>query len=333
MSTQGTQRPLGLSQAGAARRAGVSLATWCRWEKAPDSVSAASARKCAQALISKPKTPGRRSLGPDSDVRPQEGDNAKTVDSWEETARDSDTRLAEIWAHGIMTPRQASAIMFVLAHWVDGELQPWLDGDLDDPLFGCGPFAHFDERVMMLVDENKAFAAKALERCRTVLDEIERGVLPFDREGCYFDEVLMGAALLAAPDYLNDMPELFQNLPERPSLDVRALDDLSEEEVDIPLGDDDWDMVSDNFDDRAQWDDWEVPVYNNHPILSPLIERRHPFRWFDPIGPRPTMRETVAEHHGLTEAELSERIELRALAGTMEIEDVSSPLRRADRTT
>jgi hypothetical protein len=206
-----------------------------------------------------------------------------------------------------MTPRQASAMLYVLANWADSELSPWLDGDIPEPLHTCGPFAYFDERVMMLVDENKAFVAKVIERCRAVLKEIERGVLPFDREGCYFDEVLMGAALLAAPDYLNDMPDLFEGLGKRPSVNVSTLADLGDD-ADIELGDDDWDSVSDRFDDLAQWDDWEVPVFSDHPVLGLILEARHPFRWFDQAQHRPTMKQTIAGSIGLSEDDLDGRI-------------------------
>jgi len=240
----------------------------------------------------------------------------KAVDPLEKTIQDLKDRTTSTWAEGAMTPRQAWAVLSVLAYWADTDLRGWLDGDVDQPLYQCEPFVHFDERVMMLVGENKAFAEKARKRCLAVHDEIEQGVLPFDRPGCYFDEVLVGAAVRVAEDYLNDMPELFAGLPERPSADL-SVPGAQDEEQEIPHGDDDWDQVTDGFDDLAQWDDWEVPLVTDHPVLGPLLEQRHPFRWFDQVALRPRMTETLAEHLGITESELVER-RAEALAGVLQ---------------
>jgi hypothetical protein len=126
---------------------------------------------------------------------------------------------------------------------------------------------------MMLVDDNLAWAAAAAKRCHAVADEIGRGTIPFDRPGCYFDELLIGAALLEARDLEEMLPDLFDALPRR----VTPSDDRW-------VTDDDWDAVSDGFDDRCRWDEWEVPVYRNHPLLSVILAERHPFQWFEPAA-------------------------------------------------
>ena len=203
--------------------------------------------------------------------------------------------MTDAWlGDGRLTPRQAAAISYTLQSWADLDLQSWLL-DRDEPLHDIGPFAYLDRRVMMLVGESAAFVDAARARCVAVAEEIEQGVLPFDRPGCYFDEVLMGAVLPRAQDMLNDEGDLFENIPARPEpgTDGPPTDDDLDE--DYELCDDDWDVVSDGFDDACEWDDWEVPRNWNppHPLLRSILRERPPFEWFDIAKPGPTMRERV----------------------------------------
>ncbi len=179
-----------------------------------------------------------------------------------------------------LTPRQARAIGATLAIWSDG-IRDWVnDGPPRDPLHTVPPFDELDLRVMTSVNENLAWAAAAADRCEAVADEIATGTLPFDREGCFFDELLMGLAVRSAPELMEQLPELFDGIPVRP-----ALPEADDDDYDGPrLSDDEWDIVSDNFDDVCRWDEWEVPVMNSHPLLAAILAERHPFRWFDP-GP------------------------------------------------
>lgn len=242
---------LNLTQTEAAMAAGVSLATWRRWEEDPDTVSADTRTRCDYVL-----------------------DNISTVPSHD---AEDDAQFQRAWKNcPYLTPRQASAIATVLTLWEDAYLREWLEAvQPDEPLHALPPFSNFDRRVMIYVNDNKAFAEKTRERCCAVAEEISHGVLPFDRDGCFFDELLIAAALSEAQDQLTDMPELFKGIPPR----------LSPVDEDMPVTDDDWDMVSDAFDDRCRWDEWEVPVYTDHPLLAAIIAERHPYTWFDPTPP------------------------------------------------
>lgn len=163
----------------------------------------------------------------------------------------------------------------MLELWEDN-LREWLEGGYpNEPLHTMAPFSNFDCRVMIYVNENKAFAEKTWERCRVVAEQVSHGILPFHRDGCFFDELLIAAALGEAQDHLTEMPELFEGIPPR----------LSPVDEDMPVTDDDWDMVSDAFDDQCRWDEWEVPVYTDHPLLAAIIAERHPYTWFDPSPP------------------------------------------------
>lgn len=233
-------------------KAGVSLASWRRWESDPSSVSPDIAFACESALV------GRVF-------------DAKVASAWE--------------SHGRLTPRQAAAFIHTLSWWADLELGEWLRSR-EEPLHEVGPFCYFDVRVMMLVGDNAAFAAAAMDRCRVVAEEIERGVLPFDRPGCFFDEVLMAAALPAAQAVVEDEAEMLEGIPARSGTKLPDHVDLEDVDWDnYEFGDSDWDSTSDYFDDEAYWGDWEVPVMSGYVAIPLLLERFHPFRWFDIVRP------------------------------------------------
>ena len=237
---------LGLTQTEAARNAGVSLATWRRWEDEPEVVSEKTRASCENVLVRESELERRLSKSASAFLA-----------SWNDSQR--------------LTPRQAYAIASELDGWADGELADWIR-DPSAPLHEIAPFHHFDLRVMMFVGESKAWAESVRERCHAVSEEIEAGILPFDRRGCLLDEVLMAAALRDAPELLNEIPELFEHIPPRVAID---------DEEDYSIGDEDWDIVSDGFDDICRWDEWEVPIYRSHPLLSKILAERHPFRWLD----------------------------------------------------
>ena len=127
---------------------------------------------------------------------------------------------------------------------------------------------------MVLVSESRAWAEAVRLRCRALSEEIEAGTLPLDRPGPLIDEVLIGAALAGAQVSLEDAPELFKRIPARDAADDEADDDYL-------LGDNDWDAVSDGFDDICRWDEWEVPIRHGHPLLPAVLAQRHPYIWFD----------------------------------------------------
>lgn len=239
----------GLTQTEAARRASVSLATWRRWEADPSSVREKTASKCEQMLV--------------GGVAAGMGDAALrgVLTAWGDSPR--------------LTPRQAWALSATLGTWSDLYLKPWI-AEPRDPLHDVSPFCQFDLRVLVLVGENRAWVEGVRRRCDVLAEEIEQGVLPFDRPGPFIDEVLIAAALTEAPDMLEDEIELFEGIPPR----AAATDD--EEYL---LGDDEWGLVSDMFDNDCRWGEWEIPVRDGHPLLPALLLARPPHTWFDPAPP------------------------------------------------
>lgn len=242
---------LDLTQSLAATSAGVSLATWRRWEEDPDAVSSKTREACENVLADHSET--SRTL-------------AKSAAQFEKS-----------WRNCLyLTPRQAFAIALTLDLWADTDIREWLGAPADEPLHEVSPFARFDRRVMFHVGENRAWAEKVRERCYAISDEIENGVLPFNRDGAYIDELLIAAALTEAKDFLSDMPEIFERISPRSASDT-------DDKEDYAINDDDWDVVSDSFDDMCRWDEWEVPLYANHPLLPAVLADRHPFTWFDVV--------------------------------------------------
>ena len=243
---------LGLTQVRAAERAGLSLATWRRWEEDPQSVGGRTRDACEQVL--EMKTDLERAL-------------AKSAAAFEKA-----------WGRcPDLTPRQAYAIAITLDFWADTEISEWIRRP-DEPLHQIMPFDIFDLRVMMLVGESRAWAEAVRERCCVLSEEIEQGVLPFDRPGPYIDEVLIGAAFSSAQERLSDTPDPFERIAPR----TGSGDD---EDEDYLIGDDDWDAVGDDFEDRCQWDDWRLPLIPGNPLLPIVLADRHPFSWFNEVPP------------------------------------------------
>jgi DNA-binding XRE family transcriptional regulator len=240
---------LGMSQAEAAELAGVSPTTWHKWEDDPERVSETTRRLCEAAL-------GQAEV---DDVQAAEFVRHIAV-AW----RDCPT----------LTPRQALGLAMSLTFFGNISIAGWLDDPEMQPLHEVAPFDAFDLRVMMRIDENRAWAQAALLRCREVAGGIENGVLPFDRPGCFFDEVVMAPALAMARSLpIDDAPGLFQEVPARTHSDC-------------PKGwvcDDDWDQVHEHFHEICRWPDWELPLMVGHPHLAALLSGRHPFLWFDAL--------------------------------------------------
>jgi hypothetical protein len=248
VTIQQTRREeLGLTPSVAAARAEISVETWQQWEEDPASVSAEDRDRCEHVMH----------------IQEARLELAERASSFEEAWNEC----------SYLTPRQASAIATGLALW-SYNIEEWLQGS-GAPLHEVGPFGSIDRRAMIHVNDNKAWAAKARERCDALTEELERGVLPFDRDGCLFDEMLIGAALPEAEAILAALPEVFEDIPAR----VRSADQPDDG---LEIFDNDWEAVAEAFEDLCRWEAWQVPLYRDHPLLSQLLEELHPYAWFDP---------------------------------------------------
>lgn len=258
----------GLTQAEAARRASVSLATWRRWEADPSSVREKTKATCERVLAAGVST----GKGGDAAVK-------GILDAWGDSPR--------------LTPRQAWALSATLGIWSDLHLEPWV-AEQREPLHDISPFCYFDLRVLMLIGDNRAWVEGVRRRCDVLAEEIEQGVLPFDRPGPFIDEVLIAAALVEAPYMFEDEIGAFEGIPPRVA---SAIDD----EEEYLLGDDEWGLASELFDNDCRWGDWEIPVRDGHPLLPTLLQACPPHTWFDPA--LPDVDESLAEFFGRAPAD------------------------------
>jgi len=143
--------------------------------------------------------------------------------------------------------------------------------------------------VLFHVDGNRAWADAVRARCLALVDEVERGVLPFDRPSAFIDEVLLAAALPAAKTYWEETPEAFEGLMARTGTDPDETPAVDDE---------DWDVIWEWFDEISRWEDWCVPVTYNHPELQILLHNRHPFTWFEKIDLSAELRDEHTDSGG-----------------------------------
>jgi hypothetical protein len=97
-----------------------------------------------------------------------------------------------------------------------------------------------------------------------VRDEMHGGAMPFDRDGCFFDEVLMALVIDWVAETYDD-----------------SAAEGSFEGIAPNKHDHDWEFVSDAFVDAARWLDWEIPTTIGSPLLPAVLARHHPHTWFD----------------------------------------------------
>lgn len=239
---QQQRQKLDLTQTDAATQAGMSLATWRRWEEDPDKVSAQTRARC-ESLVERLTA---RGVTYDRQFEAAWGDSS------------------------VLTPRQAAAISSCLEDWIPLDLDSWLLRETTARLHEMPLLTGLDLRVMILINENPAWVAAARDRCRAVGAEIKEGTLPFDRPGCFFDEVMMGLVLGYAKDLATDTPDMFDGVA------VRGEEGHPDEVLD-----DDWAMLIDLFDQHARWEKWEIAITPGHPLTPLLLRNQPPYTWFD----------------------------------------------------
>jgi hypothetical protein len=123
----------------------------------------------------------------------------------------------------LLTPRQALCVGVVLGGWVM-ELQNWLNDRHLEALHRVGPFASFDLRVMILINESRPWAEIAQGHCEALNTDLNAGKLPMlcERAPCYFDELLIATALPLGEERFGEEaePDRFLGVPERPAAEV-----------------------------------------------------------------------------------------------------------------
>ncbi len=284
MSETTTIRPDTLTQAAAAQLAGVSVATWRRWENNPTEVSEATRRKCENALRKATK-------------------RTKANQALDRALAEQAAQFERHWHDSLfMTPRQA--------HDLAGQMHLWADSSffiLDNDSFHGGlPFDEFDLRVMMSIGENRAWLEQAGRRCHDLGDLLMHGINPLDHAHCLFDEVMLLAAVVELMETADDREEHVR--PQPPARLTPDADDPDQEysdPYDRPIEDDQWSRLGQQILSRSATpeiveavlgfsgfdDDWEDERQYGQSALDGIGEpgspAPHPFRWFDQRVPKP----------------------------------------------
>ncbi|WP_147441681.1 hypothetical protein [Mycetocola lacteus] len=236
------RRDLGLSQAGAARRASVSVSTWARWEVDPERVKESTGVACARVLGLAERTPEVRQ-------------------------RDQDTLEWKWLGGGFLTPKQAQVLVAILEAWANQDIARWLLAPGQRPLFQVPPFAYFDVRVMFRIAENRAFADAVARACRGIVNELKRGTVPFYSPGPYIDELLMGAAVREA--ITRGISALDDSGLYRP----RRWEDIAAQFTKRSY----WNGAGPG----PEGLEWDIPISPGHRQVSELLDARPPWTWFD----------------------------------------------------
>lgn len=264
------RKALGLTQSQAARKAKVSLETWRRWERGIP-VRERTATRCEAALVSRPDSRPTAVGGAED---PSETDlSAPFLKSWGPDGSQ------------LLSPFEAYALALMLDLWADGDLGEW--DPREEPLHDVGPFRHFDKRVMMLVDDNRSFAAMVRERCYLVAKQIEAGLLPFDTVHYLIDEVLVAAAIEEADGYGDDLRDLVP-------IPLPIVEDDNKDET-LQVDGIDWTETACQLDDAIESMHWISPIEDGRAIdhsylysggnLAKLLAAKHPFQWFEYLPP------------------------------------------------
>lgn len=256
------QRPEKFPQTEAARLAGVSLATWRRFENDPASVSAQSRNKCQKALEKMAGKPGREAR--------MDLSLARLAD-----------QLQEHWGdRHFMTPRQAALMTTALGLWDDERF-------LYDELSENGPFDMFAPTVMMHVHNNRPWAKAVYDRCKALHDLLTQGVNPLHVPHSFVDEVLMVAACREA----GGLEELYDEeddswlpepcLPEGGDIEGADFEDIDIDDIEAARMFDDeggWADLEENILEIAKHDDEVEAVLGDDLLFGDAP--RHPLEWF-----------------------------------------------------
>jgi transcriptional regulator with XRE-family HTH domain len=263
------RKELGITQADAASKAGVSLATWRRFEQSPSlGYRGDTIRGVLRALKL-----GRNELMRLLDGREptvSSGSKEKAwVGPWNELWRQSD------WPS--VSPRMACGIQVALDSARD-MLESDIDrGDFDpedSPLL-----QEFDSRIFIEVGDNKPWFRAMARRMGHLVDAMSNGQLIDESYECFADVALFGAAVRDAAamwDTSEEMwPDVSDDLPSQS--DDAVIDD---EGAGGEADDDRWRAFTDDLDDRMPYREWGC-VFPEYRMTRHLLNYRPAKTWFD----------------------------------------------------
>ena len=249
---------LGMTQAEAAAKAGVSLATWRRFEQTPElGYRGDTIRGVLRALKLSREELAALLGGQDPTIAGRSEAKDWTV-AW--------NRLWQASNWPSFTPRMAAAIQSSLDMARD-----MLEGSLGDSSFDPEDWpvlAELDPRVFIEVGENKAWFRAVIRRLDHLVAAMNKGQLIDESCESFADAVLFGAAVRHTADTWDDAADAWPDLTDAPT--------VGDEESSC----DRWDDFLEDLDDRMPYREWNC-AFAEYRRTRHLLNHRPPRTWFD----------------------------------------------------
>ncbi|HTU05085.1 MAG TPA: helix-turn-helix transcriptional regulator [Trebonia sp.] len=265
---------LGITQAEAAAKAGISLATWRRFEQSPGLGYRADTIRGVERALKLARKELTNLLGEEQPAIAVQTEKEKAwIAPWNELWG------ATNWPS--ISPLMACAIQVALDSGRD-----MLESALDDSNFDPEEWpvlAEFDSRIFIEVGENKSWYRALAKRMRHLVDAMDKGQLIDESCECFADAALFGAAVRDAIATWDDDTEAWAGvsnaLPiENDGAESRTADDEDEDWDDDD--DDRWDPFVDDLDDRMPYREWDC-VFPEYRKTRHLLNHRPVKTWFD----------------------------------------------------
>lgn len=266
---------LGLTQAEAAAKAGISLATWRRFEQSPGLGYRADTIRGVERALKLARKELASILGEEQPViAEQTGKEKAWIGPWNELWR------ATSWPS--ISPLMACAIQVALDSGQD-----MLEMALDDSNFDPEDWAlleEFDSRIFIEVGENKPWYRALAKRMRHLVEAMDKGQLIDESCECFADAVLFGAAVREAIETWDDKKGAWagvsDDLPiENDGAEGRTAEDDEDGDWD-DTEDDRWNLFIDDLDDRMPYREWDC-VFPEYRMTRHLLNHRPVKAWFD----------------------------------------------------
>jgi transcriptional regulator with XRE-family HTH domain len=264
---------LGLTQAEAAAKAGISLATWRRFEQSPGlGYRAGTIRGVERALkLTHKELTNLLGGDPPAIVGPTDKEKA-WIGPWNELWQ------ASSWPS--ISPLMACAIQAALDTGRD-----MLESVIDDSDFDPEEWpilAEFDSRIFIEVGENKPWYRALAKRMQHLVEAMGKGQLIDESCECFADSALFGAAVRDAIAAWDEAPEVWAGvsnvLPDENDPTEIPTDNEDEDWDDDD--DDHWDLFADDLDDRMPYREWDC-VFPEYRKTRHLLNHRPVKTWFD----------------------------------------------------
>jgi transcriptional regulator with XRE-family HTH domain len=264
---------LSITQAEAAAKAGISLATWRRFEQSPGLGYRSDTIRGVERALKLTRKELTALLGEDQPAIAGQPEKEKAwIGPWNELWG------ATKWPS--ISPRMACAIQVALDMGRD-MLESALDSSNFDPE-EWPILEEFDSRIFIEIGENKPWYRALAERMRHLVDAMSKGQLIDESYECFADAALFGAAVRHAIAGWDEAPETWPGvsnaLPGEPSSEQGLVDE--DDEGDWDEDDDRWELFVDNLDDRMPYREWDC-VFPEYRRTRHLLNHRPVKTWFD----------------------------------------------------